>query len=358
MSIRKRKNKNGYSYQVRIRGVDNSWITKTFKTKREAVAFKTYTLNKINEGHVVSNILNKLTLSQYWNRWCNDCRTNTSEGWKKSQNQMFESYIKPVLGNFKLNQINGAQISRTLDFVRSMGRSEQTILHVYNLLRKLFNDAVEEYEILNKSPVKKAHRPKVPRKEAEFLDFEGLKALLNHVKGKPYELAIWLGSVCGLRVGEIQALRWDSIDFQNGWIKIKSTYARKEKAFRPYPKGKKWRNVPIPLELSELLKVKFQDKRSDFVVPQENSSDFMSYHSYYKYLKKYCKEIGISSKFATHNLRHSTSELYMEHGASRDDLRSLFAHSSNSVTDIYIHDKDRRSKKISSIAKGIKLFSD
>ena len=34
--------------------------------------------------------------------------------------------------------------------------------------------------------------------------------------------------------------------------------------------------------------------------------------------------------------RHSTSEIYMNHGVSRDDLRQLFAHSSLSVTDRYV----------------------
>ena len=73
-------------------------------------------------------------------------------------------------------------------------------------------------------------------------------------------------------------------------------------------------------------------------------------------MKEYCKQAGVSLKIATHGLRHSTSELYMEHGASRDDINALFNHSSNEVTERYIHDKSRRRQSISKIADNIVLF--
>ena len=49
---------------------------------------------------------------------------------------------------------------------------------------------------------------------------------------------------------------------------------------------------------------------------------------------------------ASHALRHSASELYMESGASRDDLRILFNHSTSAVTDRYVHDKGERLKDV------------
>ncbi len=52
----------------------------------------------------------------------------------------------------------------------------------------------------------------------------------------------------------------------------------------------------------------------------------LPYRFYLKAVKTYCEELGITV-LGTHGLRHSTSELYMSHGATRDDLRSLFAHS-------------------------------
>jgi integrase len=78
----------------------------------------------------------------------------------------------------------------------------------------------------------------------------------------------------------------------------------------------------------------------------------LSYDGYYRALKRYCRELGIT-KIGTHGLRHSTSELYMKFGASRDDLRILFGDSNSKVTDIYIHDKGQR---LAAVADNISLL--
>ncbi len=78
----------------------------------------------------------------------------------------------------------------------------------------------------------------------------------------------------------------------------------------------------------------------------------LDYWMYRKVLKQYCQEAKVAV-IATHGLRHSTSELYQTYGASRDDLRQLFAHSSVSTTERYIH---RKSDSLGKVAKVIQLF--
>ncbi len=69
-------------------------------------------------------------------------------------------------------------------------------------------------------------------------------------------------------------------------------------------------------------------------------------------LRKYCTEIGVPV-IASHGLRHSTSELYIHHGATRDDLRRLFAHSTPAVTDRYVHNRGTNLEKVANV---IQLF--
>ncbi len=59
-------------------------------------------------------------------------------------------------------------------------------------------------------------------------------------------------------------------------------------------------------------------------------------------------------ELATHNLRHSTSALWMEHGATDDDMKLLFAHSDPKVTARYIH--YQTSRHLSRVANVIRLF--
>src|SRR6185437_13283740 len=69
-------------------------------------------------------------------------------------------------------------------------------------------------------------------------------------------------------------------------------------------------------------------------------------------LKRYCRDLGIPV-IGTHGLRHTTSELYLTHGATRDDLQQLFAHSCLSVTDRYVHGRGSNLEKVSNV---IQLF--
>jgi integrase len=88
---------------------------------------------------------------------------------------------------------------------------------------------------------------------------------------------------------------------------------------------------------------------NDFVAVKSGEVH-LSYPSYYARLKIICRDAGIPW-VGTHGLRHSTSELYLHHGATYDDVRKLFAHSSGAVTDRYIHDRGSRLERVAQVVR-------
>ncbi len=109
----------------------------------------------------------------------------------------------------------------------------------------------------------------------------------------------------------------------------------------------------MPPELWDLLRREKESAISEFVAVSPRRS-YLTYGGYLKALHRYCREAGITD-VATHGLRHTTSEIWQEYGAGRDDIRVLLAHSSSKVTDRYIHDKGQRLEKV---AKVIRLFPE
>lgn len=207
------------------------------------------------------------------------------------------------------------------------------------------------FELLFRNPVKRDLRPSIPEKEAPHLKVTEAARLLAHVRGKPYELAIWLNVYVGLRVGEIQALKWECVDLERDLIHVRMTYVRKERRIKDYPKGKKWHTVQAPPELLELLRQARSAATCEFVVSSPRRS-MMIYDTYLQNLLRYCREAGVP-EVATHGLRHSTAAIYRAHGATRDDIYHLFKHSSPSVTARYIHDDTER---VGEVAKVVRLF--
>jgi integrase len=252
----------------------------------------------------------------------------------------------------KLLEVTPAHVGRVLAFVSELGRSPAQRLHVFNVMHKMFGDAVELYEMMPRNPAIRKLRPKVPQREMPYLQVHELVTLLKHVRGRPYETAIYLQVFAGLRVGEVQYLRWEHVDLQYGIIHVRGTYVRREKKFQDFPKGKKWHRVKMPKELWQHLLQERDCTLSPFVSVSP-AQEFLAYWGYCQALRRYCKAAGVPS-ISTHGLRHSSSELYMSAGASRDDLRMLFAHSSSGVTDRYVHDKGRR---LDDVANRIELLT-
>jgi integrase len=251
----------------------------------------------------------------------------------------------------RLRDVKPLHVKRVLIEMAKLGKSDQMRLHVFVLMRKMFGEAIETYQYLTFNPVIRKLKPKPVRKEAKHLNLDETKTLLTHVDGKKYGLAIWLQLYLGLRVGELQALRWEDIDLNFGRVTIRRTYVRKMNRFRDYPKGKKQHSHRLPAELLEKLIAAKADSKSEFVTPTRQGTA-LNYLWYLSSLKDYLKELKLPV-VSTHGLRHSTSELYLSHGASREDLQRLFAHSSMSVTERYLHGKDTSLEKIANV---IRLF--
>lgn len=184
MAITKIPLKKGVSYQVKLRGVDGLWITKSFPVKADAEKFEASVKLKKLEGQNVTNFSSHMTLDQFFPLWIEQVLHTASRGWRKEQVGRYETYIRPVIGGKRLNAITPAMIGNVINGVRRRGLTERTALHVYALLHKIFGDAIELFQCLDRSPVVKSLRPKPPEKEAPHLSVVEATKLLKHVEGK------------------------------------------------------------------------------------------------------------------------------------------------------------------------------
>jgi len=346
-------------YQVKVIGSDGKWTTKVLPTLKDARVYEAELREQKYSGTIVASAVRKMTLDEYSERWFEDCRQKASPGWKRCQMQFYKDYVSPHLGSTKLSLIKTPMVARVLNAMVELGKSDQTNLHVYNLMRKMFIDAIEFYQYVSFNPVIRRLKPSLPVKQAPHLKLNQIVSLLKHVKEKEYGLAIWLQLYLGLRVNEVMALKWLEVDLANGILHIRSGFSRKdawvlkskERGMKAYPKGRKHHSVAIPPELLEMLNETRVEAKSEFVIPSPFTGEMLSYEFYLETLKNYCRELKLPI-IGTHGLRHSTAELYQSHGATRDDLRELFAHSSSEITDRYIHHKGSLDK----VARGLRVL--
>ena len=335
-------------YQARVISLDGRVLTQVFETRRAAQDKVSFWKHEKLNGTIGRVADNSLTVSEFFKEWFQDISGESAKelqsGWRAQQEHYFRTFINPVIGNMRLRLVTPQMIKRVLINMTSQGKAPQTQRLVFATLRKMFGDAVENYQYLGSNPVLRKLKPATVLKEAKHLNLLQVKRLLQYSEHRTYGLAIWIQIYLGLRMGELVALRWEDVDLDFGRIHIRRTYVTQTGLFRDYPKGGRHHSHSIPIELLKKLMDARPLATSDLVVNSVTGNQ-LNYRSYVTHLKLYCSELGIPV-LSTHGLRHSTSELYIHHGATRDDLRRLFAHSTPAVTDRYVHDRGTRTARI------------
>lgn len=95
---------------------------------------------------------------------------------------------------------------------------------------------------------------KVAEKIPEILTLDEIRSLLKFAKDTQHPwYEIWaLALLTGMRSGELYALEWDAVDFENSTIYIHRNWT--SKTGLGATKGRYWRAVPMNVELANLLK--------------------------------------------------------------------------------------------------------
>lgn len=351
MAIIERKYKKGsLGFQVKVRNLEGYWHPViSFKNRIEAETYELElrTLN-LKKKPFTSRDARITSFQAFWEVWVIENRQDVSAGWKESQDQMCRSYIMSEIGKMMMADIESMHIGQILRKVKEEHkRSDQTRKHVYSLLRKVFGDAVEYYEMIGKNPVNpKFHRPVVAQAKRNFLKPVESWQLLESCRDHYCGTAVWLETLAALRSEAMIALQWKNIHWHSSQILICRGWKKKEGVLADYPKGKDGEYVPIIPVLRDYLWEKWKACQDpEQFVCQGITGGMLSYNTYHRVLRRLCQDAGVPN-VTPHELRHSATELWIQAGASESDIQRLLNHKSSEPTRRYIHHSGDRLNEI------------
>src|SRR5262249_52364532 len=134
--------------------------------------------------------------------------------------------ITPTLGAIYLTKLRPAQISDAYAKALASGRRDgtgglapTTVVYMHRLIKHALAQAVK-WELLSRNPADAVSPPKVERVILNTFDMAQTAELIEGLRGKRLLIPVMLGVLCGLRRGEIAALRWRHVDLTAGKIAI------------------------------------------------------------------------------------------------------------------------------------------
>ncbi len=262
------------------------------------------------------------------------------EWWEEAEPRLAGQSIcvyKPALrralehfGDLPIKEITPKDIARFLRILTSQGFAQKTVANQRIVISGIFNHGIIEgdvqYNPCTAVTVPKG-LPKEQRPAASLSDEQKIKST-----GNPWlfpQIAIY----SGLRKGEILALEWKDIDFDEDIIHVTKSVAHE--GVTPYIKTPKTeagkRLVPLLLPLKEkLLKAK---KDSGYVI-SNNGTTPLTKKEFETLYKHYKHDVGITA--TAHQLRHSFATVAIENGVDIKSVSEILGHKQISTTlDIY-----------------------
>lgn len=374
--------RNCYRGQLTI-GVDENGKAKrkSFygKTKKEVKEkMETYKLlNPINKAAI-----NEYTVATWFNYWLwnikkRDIKPKTFERYEC----IYRNYIKGSeianipLYKFKLNNLQ-AYYNRLSD----NGKSPSIIKTINEKLKSSMIDA-EKNGYIEKNYCQLVNLPKEKMKEKkiEVFSVDQQNDFLEIIKGHEFEILFLLALGTGLRRGELLALRWSDIDFENKTINVDSNIQqayifedeetkRLEKIEQEPKTVNSFRTVPIPSKVLDKLQEHKQKQEQYKLTFQERyiDNDFVICDKYGKALDvkrptrmfySIQKKMGIpeDEKIKFHGLRKTYATRLFEKEVPPKTVQMLLGHSEISIT-LDIYTQVMENKKVEAIEKIDDIF--
>jgi integrase len=250
-----------------------------------------------------------------------------------------------------MSEISSLDIQRCVDEFVKRNLKQSTISDYISKLNQFFNNAKNNYKLINENPIQNVIKPKKTTKdEKRALTLEELNDLLKKIEYRPYYIMSLIAGKCGLRVGEIIGLKWSDIDEQRCVLKVE----RQWKILNNYTYGfgslksiNSKREVPLSTNvLNELLKYKKETPTNYDNRIFKNKSSNIALKISLNY-----KKIGYD--ISIHELRHTYATLLISNNTDFKTVAKLLGHDVKQTMQTYSHVTDDMLKKASILVNDI-----
>lgn len=243
---------------------------------------------------------------------------------------LLAKWATPYLHNFELEQISSRDIHEIIH-THIVGRSAYSKLTILKTIRRVLNMALEE-GVIARNPCN-GLKVKVPEPKQAVLNTSEVDKLLHEAAITEHRFyPIWAVAVfTGMRSGELYALKWTDLDFEESKIYVTKAWSSKD-GFGP-TKSRRNRVVPICESLRKLLQeLKLKSGNSDFVLPRLKEWESGEQA---KVLREFCRAIGITPvKF--HDLRATFITQMLLKNVSLAQVMAIVGHAELKTTNRYL----------------------
>lgn len=328
----------------------------TFPTKASAVAWlederELIELDRRNPGtwtppaeRAARRQAEKLTLRAYAKTWLGN-KTNLARRTRGNYQGHLDNSILPTLGDLALTEVTPEHV-RT--WHAGLGSDHKTRnAQAYAVLNGIFNTALSD-DLIEKNPcrIKGAAQVKHANRSVVLLDAAQLSELADAMP-EDSQLAVLLAGWCGLRKGEVFALRRTDIAADGSSVRIERAVTYREGKFEvgPTKTRESRRVVSVPPHVRPAVVEHLQrhvGPGGDALLFVEPSTGSFAGEKRFRTAWETARESVGQPQLHFHDLRHAAGVMAAQTGATLRELMDRLGHTSPNMSMRYQHTAEGR----------------
>lgn len=322
------------------------------------------------EGDTMNETVGVCSLSRLCDYWLEMIHLQVKPSTYACYATIIEKHIKPEIGGVQVREFCNGMLFNFIRREQSEGLAGNTLRLIIFLLKAIIRLGVEN-GLATAEPLRYYVPRAANRNSARLMSQENFEELFLRLTfaGNNFETGLLVSLCTGIRVGELCGLRWEDIDMETGYLKVRRTVSRIRSTNFPAedfrtggfsaedfssvkrprtflyigaPKtGTSLRDIPLPDFL--LLRLR-ERKGADSAFLLTGTEKCMEPRGVQRRFKNLLRKCGIPD-INIHSLRHTFASHWIENGFDSKALSEILGHSSVKITmDIYVHSNMNQKK--------------
>ncbi len=313
-------------------------------TKKEAEAYKNKILHQISTGTYANP--SNVYFVDYISDWLESvAKPRVSSKTFRGYEQSVRLYLKPSLGNTKLDKITPDQIQKMYNKMLNRDLSSSTVKNAHAVLNSALKQAVK-WNILNRNPAELVDLPRNTKEEEKALTPDQAIRFIEACTYNRMKPFFTLMIATGMRPGEALGLKWGDIDFDNNKITINRSLSRPggKWVLVPPKTQKARRTISVPSAVMSDLREQKENQNEEknnlknktyndhgFVFATKTGEPFSDRNIISRYFKPLLKAEGLPD-IKLYGLRHTCITLLLSAGENIKVVSERIGHADVSLT--------------------------
>lgn len=290
----------------------------------------------------------RMTVAAWMAQWLNEFMRDLQPSTRAEYQGVIDRHILPGLGARQLSKLSMLDCQR---FINGLDLSPGSVRNVYSILHNALESARKAH-LLPFNPADDLSLPRHVEKERRALTAEEYVRFVNVARSEPSgRLFIFLAET-GMRIGEARGLRWTSVNFKTGEVRVVEQLAQRRRKddqneFTAPKRGSSRTLYPTSAAMDtlraerawqqEMRKLGTWTEEYGLVFTREDGTP-LPYTTIDARLKRIGEKIGVPD-LSAHCLRHTYATACNDAGISPKTVAAALGHKHTQITvDRYTHD--------------------